>query len=132
MPGLLLWFQSSMAATCLQTSIALCKYEVCIHNRMTDEKLATEATKNIQISTTLINNATFITMPCCRCVDLEQRVEELHAQQSTAQNTRVSAQQKQQHAAELEQMQQQLDRLRQDSETYRFSAQKWSSVLCAL
>lgn len=53
-----------------------------------------------------------------RCVSLEQRLEEVHAQQPAVASG-LTPQQEEEHAAEVQHLQQQIHRLHQESDVYR-------------
>ncbi len=57
-------------------------------------------------------------MTLCRCVSLEQRVEEVHAQQPALPGG-LTPHQQEQHAAELQHLHDQIQRLHEESDAYR-------------
>ncbi len=54
----------------------------------------------------------------CRCVSLELRMEEVHAQQPAI-PTALTPLQQEQHAAEVQQLQHQIDKLLEEADAYR-------------
>lgn len=54
----------------------------------------------------------------CRCVSLEQRIEEVHAQQP-ALPAHLAPLQQEQHAAEVQQLQHQIHKLFEEADAFR-------------
>ena len=62
--------------------------------------------------------ASYACMLVGRCVSLEQRLEEVHSQQPAV-SSGLTPQQEEEHAAEVQHLQQQIQRLHQESDVYR-------------